>query len=110
MPARDQAVGLVEIAAQLISRAGLAGVVARGGDSTRQLAAGLEASDVIALPAVQAQSHVGQGGDRRFGIDAEQGVAFPGNAIRLSDLCVTRVFHGLTSPLSAISYQLSAVS
>ena len=56
MLARDQAVDLVEIAAQLVGGARLAGIVARGRDAAAQLAADvLEAAHVIALPAVQAE-------------------------------------------------------
>ncbi len=57
MLARQQAVHLIEIAAQLIGRARLAGIVARGRDAAAEAAVEiLEAAHIVALPAVQADA------------------------------------------------------
>ncbi len=53
MRAGDQAVGFVQVAAQLVGVAGLAGVVARCRQAPAKLSVGrLEAAHVVALPAV----------------------------------------------------------
>jgi hypothetical protein len=55
VPARNEAVGPVEILAQLDRRAGFARVVAGGHDAAAQPAIRVfETTDIIALPAVQA--------------------------------------------------------
>ncbi len=77
--AGNQAVGEVEVAAQLVGRARLTGIVAGRRDAAGQLRVGrLEAGDVIALPAVEAQRNAFQCCQRLLRIDAEAGVALSG--------------------------------
>ncbi len=93
--AGDERVGLVEVRAQLVGVARLARIVARGRDPAGELAAGvLEAADVVALPAVQADLGCGQGGQGRLGVDAEGGVALAGQGVGVRDLALARGCEG----------------
>jgi AraC-like DNA-binding protein len=69
-----------EIGAQLVKRAGLARVVARGlNTATGEGGIGFfKASDVIALPAVHGNRGGGQGGERGLNVHAQGGVGFTG--------------------------------
>ena len=56
--ARDERLGLEDVGAQLLDVAGLAGVVARGLDAAREVAAlVLEARHVVRLPAVEREGY-----------------------------------------------------
>ncbi len=99
VPAGDHAIGRVQVAAQLIARAGLAGVVAGGGDAAaKRLAAVLEAGHVVALPAVQAQRDIRQQIQRPLGIDAQQAIALLCDRVGRLDVLVGGVVgHRCTS-------------
>ncbi len=74
--AGDERERRVEVRAEFIGRAGLAGVVAGHRDAAAEAFAGVfEAADVIALPAVERDRDAGERGHCGFGIDAHSGVA-----------------------------------
>ena len=79
--------GLLEVAAQLVGRAGLAGVIAGDGEAAAQLLAGvLEAADVVALPAMDGDRDARQLFEGFIGVHAQGGIAFFGKLIGLFDL------------------------
>ena len=78
--AGQQAVDHVQVAAQLVGVARLAGVVAGGGDPAGQFAAGvLEPADIIALPAVQGDGNFCELPHGGLGIHTQGRIAFLGN-------------------------------
>ena len=86
MLAGDQREGLDRVAAKFVGRAGLAGIIARDGQSAAELLAGVfEAADVVALPAMQRNGHGGQSLQGGFGIDAQRGIALFGGLVRRFD-------------------------
>ena len=77
---------LVEVGAEFVRGAGLAGVVAGHRDAAAEAFAGVfEAADVVALPAVEGDRDSGEFRHGGLGIDAEFGVAGLGEFIRLGD-------------------------
>ena len=94
----DQAVHFIEIAAQFIGCARLAGVVARGRDTAAKAAIEiLEAAHIVALPAVQTQRHRRERLQRFIRIDAQQSVTLFRRTISRSDLCFGWILgHGVT--------------
>ena len=102
MRAGEQLVDLVEVGAQLVGRARLAGVVSGGRDAARErLARVLEAADVVALPAVQAERNRRERRQRRLGVHTELGVAFAGKIIGALDVGAGRGRgHGATSKVT----------
>src|SRR5262249_52590155 len=79
VPAGDQVQRLVQVGAQLVGVARLAGVVAGGLDAAAgQADVVLEAPDVVALPAVQGNGDAAQHVQRPVGADAEAGVTVAG--------------------------------
>ena len=71
----DEGECLLVVRAQLVGRARLSGVVARGLDAAAGEARRvLEAPHVVALPAVQGQRDGGEGGERLLGVHAPGGV------------------------------------
>ena len=74
--AGHEAHGLDKVRLQFLEGAGAAGVVARGLDAAgKGAAAAFKADDVVALPAVDADGHVLQGGEGCFHIHAPRLVA-----------------------------------
>src|SRR5207247_4235268 len=72
----QEAQSLVEISAQLLGVAGLAGIVAGGLDAaTGQALVVLEAADVVALPAVQRQRDGAEDFEGAVRADAEASIA-----------------------------------
>ena len=92
MLARDQAVRLVEVLAQLLGGARLAGVVAGGRQPAAQrTAACLEAAHVIALPAVQADRDRGELRQRRVGVHAQRRIPFARQRVGVTDLFLRKL-------------------
>ena len=83
MAARAGAVDIL-VAAQLVGRPRLAGIIAGRGEAAAQLAVRLfEPADVVSLPAVEGDRHGGEPLEGRIRVDAEIGVAPLGE--RVSD-------------------------
>jgi len=79
--------GLLEVRSQLVGCAGLAGVVAGNGKPAAEFLAGvLEATDIIALPAMDGNRDAGKLLECFVGVHAQGGIAFLGEAIGLFDL------------------------
>ncbi len=86
----------IQVLAQFIGGARLAGIIAGGGDPAAQFAAGVfKAADIVALPAVQADGNFFQAGEGFFGIHAQGGVAFFGEVVGGLDLRFS--WHGCSS-------------
>src|SRR5688500_36170 len=82
MFSRDQRQRPRRVAAQLVGRARLAGIVARRGEAATELAVRLlESADVVSLPAVERDGHEGEAADGGVGVDAEVGIALPGDQV-----------------------------
>ena len=97
MPAREQVVDELKISPQLIRRAGLAGVVARGLDAAAgQALVVLEAADIVALPAVERDRYPGKLLKRPVDIHTQRGVALLREHESLCDRFFALV-HNLTS-------------
>ena len=80
--------GLDRVAAKFVGRAGLAGVVARDGQSAAQFFAGLfESAHVVALPAMQRNGHGGQSLQSGLGIDPQRGIALVGGLVSGFNRC-----------------------
>ena len=80
--------GLVRVAAEFVGRAGLAGIVARDGQSAAQFLAGIfESAHVVALPAMQRNGHGGQALQSGFGIDPQRGIALLGGLVGRFNRC-----------------------
>ena len=78
MRAGQERQSFVEIGAKLVGGAGLAGIMARDGQSASQfLARVLEPSDVVALPAVQRDRYRREPRHGRFDVDVPRRVLFP---------------------------------
>ena len=85
--AGDQREGLVEVGAQFVGRAGLAGIVARDRQAAADRLAGvLEAADVVALPAVERDGDARQPRQGELGVHAERRVAIAGVYVGSLDL------------------------
>jgi len=83
----DEGEGLGGVRAELVRRAGLARVVAGGEDAAGQRAPGvLEASDVIALPAVKGDRDPGEAAEGLAGVHPDSGVSFLGVLVGLLEL------------------------
>jgi len=77
--AGDQRVGLLQVGAQLLGRAGFAGIIAGGNEAAGQHTAGMfKTADVVALPAVEGDRYLGQDFQGAVNIHAEFRIAFPG--------------------------------
>ena len=85
--AGNQREGLDRVAAQLIGRAGLAGVIAGDGQPPAQFLACLfKSPHVVALPAMQRNGHGRQTSQGRVSIDPQRGVALLGHLVNGFDL------------------------
>ncbi len=80
-PAGDQRQRPVQVGAQFAGGPRPAGIMAGRLKAAQVAARGLEAGDVIALPAVNRDRNAGQAAQGAFGIHAQGGVAFPGQGI-----------------------------
>ena len=82
MLARNEAIGQVEVAAQLGGVARLARIVPGGRDAARQCGVRrFEAGHVVALPAVQAERDLAEGGEGLVGVHAQGGIALAGKGV-----------------------------
>ena len=81
--ARNERKRLVEVGAEFLNRARLAGVVAGGLNAAAfEFRAGFfEPADIIALPAMQGDRRLGEGFEGGFGVHAEGGVLFAGRGV-----------------------------
>ena len=100
----DEREGLDRVAAQFVGGAGLAGVVARDGQTAAQFLAGLlEPAHVVALPAVQGNGHGGQALQSGGRIDPQRGIALLGGLVGRFNRCrgggirEDRCGHGVSS-------------
>ena len=80
-----------EVAPDFVDVAGASGVVAGGLDAAGKGLVPLEADDVVGLPAVEGNLLPFEFGDGFVRVNAEGGIALPGNLIGLEDL---GFFHG----------------
>ncbi len=73
--AGEKFIDQLEVLAELVEGARLAGIVAGGLDAAGKGGVGLfKPADVVALPAVQRDGRGGEGGERGVHIDAQRGV------------------------------------
>ena len=84
--AGDEGKRLVEVGAEFVRSAGLAGVVAGHRNAAAEAFTGVfKAADVVALPAVKGNRNARKRGHGGIGIDAEIGVSGLGELVGLGD-------------------------
>jgi len=95
VPARNEAIGRLQIATKLVGGSGLSGIGAGGHDSpVGEPRLALEPAHVVALPAVHRDGDPPEPFEGGVGIHAQFRIAFVGQPIRFLDRCR---FHG-TAP------------
>jgi len=85
--AGQQAVYQVQVAAQLLSGAGFAGIIPGGSQPTAELAARVfKTANIITLPAVQADRDTREGQESLIGVNPQDRIALPGERVGLLNL------------------------
>jgi hypothetical protein len=93
MRAGQQAVDHIQVFAEFVCGAGLAGIVARSSDPTGQFTTGVfEAAHVVTLPAMERDGNFSEPDECLFRVNAESGISLLGDIIGGLDLGFRR--HG----------------